>query len=411
MAWLPKWLTRGASTEQRGALWTDPYWSNFAAANRGWAASPDGVLSNLAVATRCVGLRSELLAAAPLILYRRTDNGGREPATDHPLYRVLLNAPNAVQSAFEFRELLVRSLDLWGNFFAKVTWNQRGQPVELRPLQNGDVQIDVLPSGALRYRVMTGRRQEIYLADEILHIRNASRDGIYGWSPIQIARGALSLAVAQSSAAQSMAENSFRPSGVISFPGMLARDQRDYLKNRLPEEYGGPANAGKMMIVDGGAKFEKLSFSPEDAQFLEQRRLSNEDTARIFACPPTSVGLVDKATYSNVEMEARNLVTNCLGPLAARIEQALQRNLLTDIGQTRLYIQHDLDALLRGDLKSRYESYRVARESGVLSANDVRRLENQSPIPGADAGGDLYHMPANWTVLGRGITPTNTPAA
>ena len=109
-----------------------------------------------------------------------------------------------------------------------------------------------------------------------------------------------------------------------------------------------------------------------------------------------SVGITDKATYSNTEQEARALVANCLGPLASRIEAAMLRCLLTEEGRRTLYIEHDLAALLKGDVQARFEAYRIGREIGVFSPNDIRRRENETPIP----GGDVYHQPANWTPLG-----------
>jgi HK97 family phage portal protein len=397
------------AAEQR--FYVDPYWANWFALNGSPGsvpASPDIVLSNLSVAARCVALRSELLASVPLHLYRRTPSGGRERADDNPLYRVLHDSPNSNQSAYEFRELMVRSLDYWGNAYARIIWNARGAVTGLVAILYGDCTVDQLPNGRLRYRVFNqqSRRTETLLAEEVLHIRGPTRDGIIGWSPIMIARASLGLAVAQATTAQSLSENGLRPSGLLSYPQMLSPDQRQSLHGLAKDEHAGARNAGKLMIVDGGGKFEKMSFSPEDSQFLEQRRLSNEDVARVFGVPPTSVGILDKGTYSNTEQESYSLVQNCIGPLAARIETAMQRCLLTDVGRRNLYIEHDLDGLLRGDVKSRYDAYRVGRESGILSVNDVRRAENEPPI---GAEGDLHHMPANWIQLGPGsvVQPNN----
>jgi HK97 family phage portal protein len=169
----------------------------------------------------------------------------------------------------------------------------------------------------------------------------------------------------------------------------------------METRHSGPANTGKLMILDGGAKFETISFTPEDAEFLASRKLSNEDTARVFGLPPTSVGITDKATYSNTEQESRALVQNALGPLAKRIEAAMSRCLLTEAGRRTLYVEHDLDALLRGDVAARFEAYRIAREIGVYNPNDIRRKENEPPIP----NGDTYHQPANWVPLGTAASP------
>ena len=234
------------------------------------------------------------------------------------------------------------------------------------------------------------------LQDEVLHIRSASRDGIIGQSPISIARGALSLALANVETAESLSRNALRPSGMVSFPQQLSVEQKERFKVNLTQAYAGVFNAGRALVVDGGAKYEKLSFSPEDAQFLETRKLANEDVARIFGLPPTCVGITDKATYSNTEQEATALVRNSLGPLAARIETAMQRCLLTAAGRRSLYVEHELDGLLRGDVATRFTAYRIAREIGVYSANDIRQKENEPPIP----DGNGYNQPANWIGLG-----------
>jgi HK97 family phage portal protein len=139
---------------------------------------------------------------------------------------------------------------------------------------------------------------------------------------------------------------------------------------------------------------------------LDNRRLANLDVARIFGCPPTTVGIPDHATYSNTEQESTALVRNALGPLAARVEGALTRCLLTPLQRRTLYVEHDLSTLLRGDVKTRFEAYRIGREIGALSANDIRRRENEPPI----ASGDGYNQPANWVALGAGpISGDNSP--
>jgi HK97 family phage portal protein len=393
---------------ERRDMPSDPYWSNWAAMRAVGSATADNVLGNLAVAARCVALRSELLASVPLFLFRRLPDGGRERADDNSLYGVLHDIANPYQSAFEFRELMVRSLDLFGNHYSRIERNARGQVTALWPLAYGDVQVDKLSNGRLRYRWHDGTRTVILLQEEVLHIRAASRDGIVGQSPISIARGALSLALAHHDVATSLSSNGLRPSGILSFPDHIRDEsQRQVLRDSAAGVAGGPRNAGGLLIIDAGGKYEPLQFSPEDAQFLETRKLANEDIARIFGLPPTTVGLVDKATYSNTEQESRALVQNALGPLAGRIESAMQRCLLTDVGRRTLYIEHDLAGLLRGDVKSRFESYRIAREIGAMSANDVRRLENEPAIP----DGDGYNQPANWAPLGSAPTAESPTAA
>ncbi len=399
-------LSRFMGTEKRAdqAALSSPYLAEFfnMRGAGGSRVSTDEVLSNSAVAVRCVALRSELLASVGLHLFGRDDKGGRSRAIEHPLYAVLHDSFNDNQTAFEAREFLIRCLDLHGNAYFKIDRNGRGQCVALIPLLPGSVVVQRLGSGRLRYKVSNFQGgSATYLQDEILHVRGPSRDGLIGQSVIHLARGTLGLNLAQIQTANGVMGNSLRTSGILSFSERISDVSREKLRATVTNDFTGPGNAGKILILDNGGKFDPTSMTPEDAQFLESRKLSNEDVARIFNVPPTAVGILDKGTYSNVEQEAASLIQNCLGPLAARIEAAMARCLLTPDAKRTLYIEHDLNTLLRGDVKSRFEAYRVGREIGAYSANDVRRRENESPIP----GGDAYHMPANWVPLNTTVSP------
>lgn len=359
--------------------------------------TPDTLLAASAVAVRCIGLRSEGLAGVGLHLYRRTADGGRERANDHPLYAVLHDLANPQTTAFEAREFLIRSLDMTGNGFARLERDDRGQVTAIYPLDPGLVSVERLATGRLRYRYTDPRGGlSILLQEEVLQIRGPSRDGILGQSVIQLAREAMSLRVSQSETAKGLIDNGLRPSGVMSYAERLTGDYRSKIREAVAERVQGAGNAGQLLIMDGGATYTPLAWTAEDAEFLASQKLSNEDVARVFGVPPTSVGITDRATYSNTEQEARALVANCLGPLASRVEAAMMRCLLTPEARQTLYIEHDLAALLKGDVQARFEAYRIGREIGVLSPNDCRKRENEPPI----TGGDIYHQPANWLPLG-----------
>lgn len=350
-------------------------------------ASSAAVLSNLSVATRCVSLRSELLASVPCKLYRRLPDGDRERVTDHPLALVLGDLANSLMTSFELREFLVRSLDLSGNAFARIERNGRGQVIALWPLAPSSVQIERLESGRLRYRVTQpgSRGPVVLLQGETLHIRASSEDGLAGRSPISIARGALGLAIAQSETAGGLAVNGLRPAGILTHPGKLGEKGADNIRKSIEERGGGPGNAGRPLILEEGMQWSNAAFSAEDAELLESRKLSNEDVARIFGVPGGAVGIRDSVSYGSAEADARALVQNCLQPLAERVEQSLMRCLLTTEGRRTYFIEHDLRGLLRGDMKARFDAYRIGREIGVYSANDIRRAENESAIEDGDS--------------------------
>ena len=376
----------------------DPYLAGWPGYPPAWGGvSSDALLSNSAVAVRCVNLRSEMLASVGLFVFRRTSDGGRERADDLSLYPVLHDLMNPQMTAYEGREFLIRSLDLHGNAYARIERDNRGQVTALYPLDPGMVSVERLDNGRLRYKHTDARGGlQTYIQDEMLHVRGPSRDGMMGVSAIQFGRGAMSLRVSQAETATSLIANGLRPSGVMSYDERLTGDARVKIREAVSDRLQGSSNAGQLLIMDGGAKYTPMAWTAEDAEFLASQKLSNEDVARLFGVPPTSVGITDKATYSNTEQEARSLVANCLGPLASRVEAAMLRCLLTEEGRRTLYIEHDLAALLKGDVAARFEAYRIGREIGALSPNDIRRRENETPIP----GGDVYHQPANWIELG-----------
>lgn len=374
-------------------------WDLIAPATYGTAFAPVNPerASGHAVAHRCISVIAENLASVPLKVYRRAERGGREPANEHPLYGVLHDMASPTLTAFEAREWLIASVLTHGNAYARIERNGRGQVTALHPLQPGHVGVERLPNGRLRYQVtVEPGGTETLLQDEVLHIRFRTRDGIMGLSPIQIAAAAFGLALAQQDQAGAQAHNAFRPSGALVFPEKLPGDKKETLLGKFRERFLGALKANEPMILDGGVEWKTFSVPNKDAEFLESRKLSNLDVCRIFGVPPSVAGITDDATYSNIGEESRALVVRCLSPWAKRIEQAMNAALLTQDGRKAHFIEHDLAGLLRGDLEARYRAYRIGRDGGWLSSNEIRSWENLSEIE----GGDSYREPLNTTQLG-----------
>jgi HK97 family phage portal protein len=377
--------------EQRSATRiasSDPYISEWFGLGGGLGGSVDAQrASGLATAGACISVISQALAAVPLNVYRRTANGGRERAADHPLHGVLHDMPNEAQTAFEARELMIASLLMTGNAYAALTWNPRGQVTALTPLDPGSVAVERLESGRLRYRVSGRSGVRVLLQDEVLHLRyRLGRDGVMGLSPIQLARETFSLALTQQETAAGLAAKGNRPSGALVFPNLMGGDKKDAALEKLGAKLASNSALSNVMVLDGGAEWKSFSMTARDAEFLESRKLTNLDICRIWGVPPTVVGILDHGTYSNVEMESRALVVRCLAPMARRIEQAMNAALLPAESRKALFVEHDLAGLLRGDMKARYESYRIGREWGWLSPNEIRGLEN---MPAIDGGGEF----------------------
>lgn len=386
-----------APAETRAA--PDPSWAALQTGALGGHVDPDRA-SRHAVALRCVQVQAENLAAVPLNLYRRTADGGRDRAVDHPLQGVLHDQPRDGMTAFEAREFLIASLLIHGNGFARKTMNGRGQVTRLDPLDPRAVQVQRLQTGRLRYRVTEPNGSTYTLtADEVLHLRyRLDRDGIMGLSPLRLAAQTMSTALAQSEQAYAQASKGFRPAGALVFPDKLAKEQAGEIRDRFRDKMLGAMGTGELLVLDGGVQFQPFSIPAKDAEFLESRKLGNEDVARIFGVPPTVLGIMTNATYSNSDQESRALVVRCLAPLAKRVEQAMTASLLPPSSRASLFIEHDLSGLLRGDQGARYDAYQKGLEWGFLSVNEVRARENLPRI----AEGDQYRAPLNMAALGEG---------
>lgn len=392
------WFSRLLGREQRGAekriRSDDPFLANWFGVSGGARSGLDAQrASGLATAGACIAVISQALASVPLNLHRRAPNGGRARATDHPLYTVLHDAPNGVMTAFEARESLIASLLISGNAYAAIDWSARGQVTALHPLDSGRVAVERLESGRLRYRVTDHQgRVRIYLQEEMLHLRyRLAREGVMGLSPIQLARETFNLALTQQDTAAALASKGNRPSGALVFPGMVNHAQKDAVLASLANRIESNSSTSNVLVLDGGAEWKSFSMTAKDAEFLESRKLTNLDICKIWGVPPTVVGILDHGTYSNVEMESRALVVRCLAPMARRVEQAMNVALLPVGSRRTLFVEHDLAGLLRGDMQARYASYRIGREWGWLSPNEIRGWENMPEIE----GGDEYLSPLN----------------
>ncbi|MDK3075451.1 phage portal protein [Sedimentitalea sp. JM2-8] len=393
-------LKRLLGVETRNTVTTsDPSLAEFLGPRSGVSGYVDNAqASGLAVAQACITVISQNLAAIPLNVYRRGDDGSRERAQDHPLQRVLHDQFTPSMTAFEAREALISDLLTNGNAYAVIETNGRGQVARLFRVSPAMVSIERINNGRLRYRVADHRGQtKVMIQDEILHLRyRIGPDGVLGVSPIQLAREAFGLALTQQEQARKQAAKAFRAEGALVFPQPIPGDKKSEALDKLAARLESQASTSGVIVLDGGAEWHPQSLSSKDAEFLESRKLSNLDVARVFNVPPTAIGIVDNATYSNVEGETRALVTRCLAPMARRIEQAMNAALLTADGRRRHFIEHDMGALLRGDLGARYDAYRVGREAGFLSVNEIRRLENLPPVP----GGETHIQPMNFAPLG-----------
>lgn len=352
----------------------------------------------------CVRILSEAIAGLPLHVYRYRSDGGKEKIPSHPLYYLLHNEPNPEMTSFVFRETLMGHLLIWGNAYAQILRNGRGQAVALYPLLPSKVEVSRSASGALVYTYYRDADESginpkggyiTLRSDEILHIPGLGFDGLIGYSPIAMAKNAIGMSLATEEYGASFFANGANPGGVLEHPGVVKDPDR--LRESWHAQFSG-ANAHKVAVLEEGLKFHQMSIPPEQAQFLETRKFQINEIARIFRVPPHMVGDLEKSSFSNIEQQSLEFVKYTLDPWVVRWEQALQQSLLMPSEKSSLFIKFNLDGLLRGDYQSRMTGYATGRQNGWLSANDIRELENMNRIS-VEEGGDLYLINGNMTKL------------
>ena len=352
----------------------------------------------------CVRILAEAVAGLPLHLYKYTASGGKEKALSHPLYFLLHDEPNPEMSSFVFRETLMTHLLLWGNAYAQIIRNGKGEVIALYPLMPNRMSVDRDSSGALYYTytrysdeapTMNGMTVTLR-PSEVLHIPGLGFDGLVGYSPIAMAKNAIGMAIACEEYGAKFFANGAAPGGVLEHPGTIKDPQK--VRDSWNAAYQGSSNSHRVAVLEEGMKYQPIGISPEQAQFLETRKFQINEIARIFRVPPHMVGDLEKSSFSNIEQQSLEFVKYTLDPWVIRWEQTISRALLRPDEKKLYFAKFNVDGLLRGDYVSRMNGYATARQNGWMSANDIRELENLDRIP-PELGGDLYLINGNMTKL------------
>lgn len=352
----------------------------------------------------CIRVLAESIAQLPLNVFEYQPDGGKRRAINHPLNMILHDEPNPEMTSFVFRETLMSHLCTYGNAYAQIIRNGRGEVVALYPLLPDRMQVGRAENGQLVYMYTTygdegvSRTAETWFLreDQVLHIPGLGYDGIIGYSPIAMARDAIGMGMAAEEFGSKFFNNGARPSGVLQHPGTLKDPGK--LRDAWMAAYGGSNNAGKVAVLEEGVKYEPISINPSEAQFIQTRKYQLDEIARIFRVPPHMIGDLEKSSFSNIEQQSLEFVVYTLSPWVVRWEQTLNKALLLPGEKGRYFVKLNVSGLLRGDYQSRMNGYSIARQNGWMSANDIRELEDLNPIPDEE-GGNLYLINGNMCKL------------
>ncbi|MCZ7414305.1 phage portal protein [Streptomyces sp. WMMC897] len=346
---------------------------------------------------------AEDVAKLPLQLYERMRPRGRRRATGHPLYGLLHDAPNDMMSSVVLRETLQGHALNQGDGVAHLVLDKKtGEIEEIWPLRPDRLEVRVLRTGPGRLQRWYIYRDEvngIYAklpAHEVLHVGGLGFDGVRGYNPIYLAANSIGLGLATEHHGARFFGNGSRPGGVLTHPQRLSEEARKRMTADWENLHRGLDRQQRIAILEEGVTWQAVGVPNDAAQFLETRKLQVTEVARWMRLPAHKINDLERSTFSNIEQQQQDYLDNALDIWLVRWEQAILTQLLLREERERYYPEFLRAALLRGDLKARYDAYAVGRQWGWLSANDVLEMENRNPIP----GGDQYLVPLNMVPVG-----------
>ncbi len=370
----------------------------------GASVTPDSAM-RVAAVYACVRIISGAVATLPLHIKRRVDARTREDASDAPIWRVLRRRPNRWQTPSQFRRMMQAHLLLRGNGYAMIV-RSRGEVRELIPLHPDRVAVTQGDDLTLAYVYTRMDGQRVSLEqDEVLHLVGLTLDGVHGVSAIAYARETIGLALAMEDHGATTFRNGARVSGVLKHPQKLGPEAVANLKAGLDAFRAGGEQDGKNLILEEGMDYSRIAMTAEDAQWIESRKFSRTDIAMFFGVPPHMIGDTEKSTSwgTGIEQQSIGFVAYTLEDHLTMWEEAIDRDLIG--ADDTLYARFNRAALVKGDIKARWEAYVKGLQWGVYSPNEIRALEDQNPRD----GGDIYYPPPNMTADAEG--PKDDPSA
>lgn len=302
----------------------------------------------------------------------------------HPVAEVLGIEPNLDHTPMVFGETRQSHLLTRGNTYAEITWTHGGDVFAITPHHPANVEPFKDAAGRLKYKVKEGNSSRTIDRDDMVHVPGLGGDGIVGWSPIRMAAESIGVGLANERFASLYFSNGARPSLVLETGDNLDDQTFQSLKDEVNHSYSGP-NTHKAMLLQGGITAKQMSIPLNEAQFLEAREFQGEEIAcRWYRLPPHVVGYLRRATFSNIEAQDQYFEKHTMRPWLVRDEQELHRKLFPRGERHRWKIKYNANAILRSDIKTRYEAHKTAILAGFKSRNEIRQLEDLNPVDGLD---------------------------
>ncbi|MGG0756257.1 phage portal protein [Brevibacillus laterosporus] len=380
--------------------WFQDFLGGGAKTTSGIRVTSSSALLNSNVYT-CASILGGDIGKLPIQVFKKRGEG-LEKDVNHPVVKLLGIRPNPHMSAYTFKELLQVHLVAWGNAYANIEWHDsgpnNGQPKALWPLDPSktDVHTDPVTGEVWYVTVLPNGEQRKIRPSDILHIKAISKGGLKGITPIAVIREEIGVQQAQKKFLGSFYANGTTTRGILKIPGSLDKPARDKARDEWQKVNSGLSNVHRIAILDAGMEYQSLGMNLDDAQFIETHKFGISEVAKIYKIPPHKLGLLDKATFSNIEHQSLEYVKNTLQPILTNWEQELTYKLFTETERKRYYVKFNLSSELRGDSLSRAQWLKTMVEMGAYSLNDVLELDERD---GLGELGDKHFISLNFVSL------------
>lgn len=333
----------------------------------------------------CVRLISSVTACLPLDVFETRGDDRTKVGLDNPLARLLRYSPNQFMTAFDFRVAMTMQLCYYGNAYALIERNSAGDIISIVPLMS--VNMDVRLEGKrIVYRYRRDNEFADFKQSDIFHLKGFGFNGLVGLSPIAFGAKTAGVAVAMEDQQRDFYANGAKSPQLLMTDGkILSKDQRAQLEENFKEISGGPVRK-RLWILEGGFTTQAIGVSPQDAETMAARKFQVSELARFFGVPPHLVGDVEKSTSwgSGIEQQNLGFLQYTLDPYLEIWETSILRWLVKPSDAGRIHAEHNRAGLLSGDSTARANYMKTQVDTGLLTINEGRRIDNRPPLPGGD---------------------------
>ena len=332
-----------------------------------------------------VRVYSDAISCMPVDIINES-NGGKKKDFTHANYKLLSLEPNSLMTSYVWRSIVIPYILLWGNSYNLIEWEKGGsfRAKAIMPIHPNNVVDIKIERGVVMYYIQLddGTKMKVDQSS-MLHFRGLGNN-IVGKSVLDYAADCLGGIKATEIFGNKFYENGANPSGVLSTDSVLDDKSYKNIKSSWDKAHAGVNNSNKTAILEQGLKYTQISIPQDAAQFLETKRFGIEDEARWMKLPPHMIGDLSHATFTNIDAQDLNLVKHSILPVVKNIEQEIDRKLFRESEKGNTYVKFNLEGLLRGDIKTRYEAHKIGIQNGFITLNEARMMEGLDPISGLD---------------------------